>query len=380
MPKPTPNETKDDFLNRCMGDEKALNDFPENDQRFAVCNSLWDESRMTALSKYMEAFAEKTYSDYPDSVRNNARRGIELNKELGNKCATQVGKVAQKAAGAASRLGEGKEQLQEKPGDGYLGPTPIPNPIRLAKDTVDATNRATQKRVDAVNAVLPGSASMPKNVTYFNKGPSAASQKYLGLKNSYEPDANLVDEQNAGPSTPVKFDSHMGQLVPNQGAGRVGAVRLKPGMGLKKGGTVKKEQVSFEIGSGDPNAARKQQKINKAADVGVPNAAAKAKGPLLPSSMVKLANSYEPEDIYDLVMEYLLQTEQAETISEAQYIMSQMDIEMIQSIVEQLTPLGVKTAGVVDDQRRGSTMAKDLKGTRDALDKMKPYPKGFPGV
>ena len=52
MPKPTPNETKDDFLNRCMGDEEALNDFPENDQRYAVCNSMWEESKMSALSKY----------------------------------------------------------------------------------------------------------------------------------------------------------------------------------------------------------------------------------------------------------------------------------------------------------------------------------------
>ncbi len=85
------------------------------------------------------------------------------------------------------------EQLQEKPGDGYLGPTPIPNPIRLAKDVVDATNRANQKKVDAVNSVLPGSASMPKH-TYFNKGPSAASQKYLGLKNSYEPEGELIED------------------------------------------------------------------------------------------------------------------------------------------------------------------------------------------
>lgn len=46
-----------------------------------------------ALTKYLNAFAEDSYSDYPDSVRNNARRGIELNEQLGNKCATQVGKV-----------------------------------------------------------------------------------------------------------------------------------------------------------------------------------------------------------------------------------------------------------------------------------------------
>ncbi len=35
----------------------------------------------------------ESYSDYPDSVSNNAKRGIELNEKVNNKCATQVGKV-----------------------------------------------------------------------------------------------------------------------------------------------------------------------------------------------------------------------------------------------------------------------------------------------
>jgi hypothetical protein len=35
----------------------------------------------------------ESYSDYPDGVSNNAKRGIELNEKEGNKCATQVGKV-----------------------------------------------------------------------------------------------------------------------------------------------------------------------------------------------------------------------------------------------------------------------------------------------
>ena len=35
----------------------------------------------------------ETYKDYPTSVRNNAKRGIELNEKVNNKCATQVGKV-----------------------------------------------------------------------------------------------------------------------------------------------------------------------------------------------------------------------------------------------------------------------------------------------
>ena len=35
----------------------------------------------------------ESYRDYPDSVSNNAKKGIELNEKNGNKCATQVGKV-----------------------------------------------------------------------------------------------------------------------------------------------------------------------------------------------------------------------------------------------------------------------------------------------
>jgi len=35
----------------------------------------------------------ETYSDYGEGVRNNAKRGIELNKKVNNRCATSVGKI-----------------------------------------------------------------------------------------------------------------------------------------------------------------------------------------------------------------------------------------------------------------------------------------------
>lgn len=35
----------------------------------------------------------ESYNDYPQAVKNNAKRGIEINKKNGNKCATQVGKI-----------------------------------------------------------------------------------------------------------------------------------------------------------------------------------------------------------------------------------------------------------------------------------------------
>ena len=44
----------------------------------------------------------ESYSDYPDSVKNNAQRGIDLNKEVNNKCATDVGKIR------AQQLAQGK--------------------------------------------------------------------------------------------------------------------------------------------------------------------------------------------------------------------------------------------------------------------------------
>jgi hypothetical protein len=40
-----------------------------------------------------DKFLMQSYRDYPDSVKNNAKRGIELNERNGNKCATQTGKI-----------------------------------------------------------------------------------------------------------------------------------------------------------------------------------------------------------------------------------------------------------------------------------------------
>tara|TARA_S200002703_G_scaffold70738_1_gene61317 strand:- start:3983 stop:4867 length:885 start_codon:yes stop_codon:yes gene_type:complete len=50
------------------------------------------EEIIEALQDLLEIKAE-SYSDYPQAVSNNAKRGIELNKKVNNKCATQVGKV-----------------------------------------------------------------------------------------------------------------------------------------------------------------------------------------------------------------------------------------------------------------------------------------------
>jgi hypothetical protein len=55
-------------------------------------DELTEEEATIVLSKIKEVLFE-SYSDYGDGIRNNAKRGIELNDKVGNKCATQVGKV-----------------------------------------------------------------------------------------------------------------------------------------------------------------------------------------------------------------------------------------------------------------------------------------------
>ena len=99
------------------------------------------------------------------------------------------------------------------------------------------------------------------------------------------------------------------------------------------------EQISFTVGSTGGSSARRQQKVNKAADAGVPNAAAKAKGPLLPGSMVKLANSFEEEgekleEAYDIVLEFLISEGYADSVENADKIMAVMAENKIKEIVE----------------------------------------------
>lgn len=45
-----------------------------------------------------------TYGDYPQSAKNNAKRGVELNEKVNNRCATQIGKVRARQIIAGEKL------------------------------------------------------------------------------------------------------------------------------------------------------------------------------------------------------------------------------------------------------------------------------------
>ena len=47
IPKPNPQENKKEFVMRCMSDDTMVNEFPETDQRLAVCSSTFEESKLS---------------------------------------------------------------------------------------------------------------------------------------------------------------------------------------------------------------------------------------------------------------------------------------------------------------------------------------------
>lgn len=51
------------------------------------------EAMLEIIREELQKEQLESYGGYPDAVSNNAKRGIELNEKVNNKCATQVGKV-----------------------------------------------------------------------------------------------------------------------------------------------------------------------------------------------------------------------------------------------------------------------------------------------
>ena len=83
LPKPKASESRKDFMQRCMSDSTATSEFPNTDQRLAVCSTQYRD-------KY-EKIDLESYNDYPTSASNNAKKAIKYKEENGSSCGTKVG-------------------------------------------------------------------------------------------------------------------------------------------------------------------------------------------------------------------------------------------------------------------------------------------------
>ena len=69
MPTPKPQEPHDEYISRCMSDEETLNKYPDEEQRYAVCESMWSESKQSAYSKFKRLALGRSVSfDYDETI------------------------------------------------------------------------------------------------------------------------------------------------------------------------------------------------------------------------------------------------------------------------------------------------------------------------
>ena len=96
IPKPNPNESKKDFMLRCMSDSKMVDEYKQ-DQRLAICSNAFIE-------------LEETYNDYPKQATENAKIALRYAEENGwGSCGTPVGK--QRANQLANRENISKDTI-----------------------------------------------------------------------------------------------------------------------------------------------------------------------------------------------------------------------------------------------------------------------------
>lgn len=60
IPQPTGSETENDFISRCMANETMVSDFPDENQRYAVCiDQIKDKSPKLTIMSALAAFLSK---------------------------------------------------------------------------------------------------------------------------------------------------------------------------------------------------------------------------------------------------------------------------------------------------------------------------------
>ena len=87
IPKPTPAEDVDKYIDRCMSDENMNTDYPDQKQRYAVCLVTYEKQAQKNI------LAQETFTDYPQAATTNAKRALKWREETGNPrgCGTPVG-------------------------------------------------------------------------------------------------------------------------------------------------------------------------------------------------------------------------------------------------------------------------------------------------
>ena len=86
LPKPSNQEKRAEFVDRCMKDDETLKDFPDEKQRVAVCIGIYkretqlNEGSNDNVSKTVEKGLEKKLEDHREKVGKDKRKQTTLRK------------------------------------------------------------------------------------------------------------------------------------------------------------------------------------------------------------------------------------------------------------------------------------------------------------
>ena len=191
LPKPSLGESRDKFVSRCMGDDKVTSEFPDRDQRAAVCISQFEGGKMSEeqidLEEYIEDQETKTedgtldvqfeYKAVPEEEEKGVFTGygsIFGNKDLGNDIvvegafAKSIGKKGAKAVKLLYQhrqdepIGVFDEIIEDRRGLKVKG--------RLAMGTQRGREVYELMKMGALDGLSIGYRVDPKGVDYDEKG------------------------------------------------------------------------------------------------------------------------------------------------------------------------------------------------------------------
>jgi len=85
LPKPKGEESKEDFLSRCMGDKVMVDDYNDEEQRFAICNSLWKQKASANGEPEIRKFTNWEMRKTPDELTLSGYAAVfdQLSEDLG---------------------------------------------------------------------------------------------------------------------------------------------------------------------------------------------------------------------------------------------------------------------------------------------------------
>jgi len=238
-------------------------------------------SAVTGAAKAVYGAAKEKKAEVKKGVKSLIGRGLR-------KVSGAAGVVAQKARKAGAAAGKAAERLGEE--------IITEDPVQDYRDMQRAKQNAAGMRGPELSHSTSsgGSAAQkpqPRSREFSHGGGTRPLKSVVkgGLTMSYEPQGEIVDE-NIQAMVKTGLDKASNFMKTNPVGKAASAVLAPVGSGRK-------------TPTATSGGYRKEQ--------------------------------YEPEDIYDLVIEYLLVNGHVESISEAHYVMSQMDVEMITDIVEE---------------------------------------------